>query len=89
MSELHNNPGAAGAPRERIVSLVERILERPPGAAPLELTAVTVRLEEQFRTMRGRTTVTVKLQLVVLPQVSLALVSTVVVPMGKVLPLGG
>ena len=39
MSELHNNPGAAGAPRERIVTLVERILERPAGAAHLELTA--------------------------------------------------
>ena len=34
-------------------------------------------------------TVTVKLQLVLLPQVSLAVVSTVVVPTGNVLPLGG
>jgi acyl carrier protein len=38
MSELQNNPAGADAPRERIVSLVERILERPPGAAPLERT---------------------------------------------------
>ena len=37
----------------------------------------------------GLTTVTVKLQFVVLPQVSLAVLVTVVVPMGKVLPLGG
>ena len=36
MSELQNNPAGAGAPRERIVGLVERILERTPGAAPLE-----------------------------------------------------
>jgi acyl carrier protein len=36
MSELQNNPAGAGAPRERIVGLVERILERAPGAAPLE-----------------------------------------------------
>jgi acyl carrier protein len=36
MSELQNNPAGASAPRERIVGLVERILERPPGAAPLE-----------------------------------------------------
>ena len=32
---------------------------------------------------------TVKLQLVVLPQLSLAVLITVVVPIGKVLPLGG
>jgi acyl carrier protein len=36
MSELQNNPGGAGAPRERIVGLVERILERTAGAAPVE-----------------------------------------------------
>ena len=34
-------------------------------------------------------TVTVKLQLVELPQVSLAVQVTVVTPIGKVLPLGG
>ena len=34
-------------------------------------------------------TVTVKLQLVLWPQVSLAVAETVVVPIGKVLPLGG
>jgi hypothetical protein len=33
--------------------------------------------------------VTVKLQLVELPQVSLAVANTVVVPIGNVLPLGG
>ena len=38
MSELQKNPTGAGAPRERIVGLVERILERSPGAAPLERT---------------------------------------------------
>ena len=34
-------------------------------------------------------TVTVKLQLVLFPQVSLAVEKTVVVPIGNVLPLGG
>ena len=60
--------------------------------APLELAAVTVRLDEQFRTSggyEGGFTVTVKLQLVELPQVSLADTNTVVMPSGKVLPLGG
>lgn len=38
MSELQNN--ATGAtPRERIIALVERILERPPGAPPPSITA--------------------------------------------------
>jgi hypothetical protein len=60
--------------------------------APLEPVAMTRIFEEHVRTMGGYTgglTVTVKLQLVLLPQVSLAVVVTVVVPMGKVLPLGG
>jgi acyl carrier protein len=39
MSELQNNPGGAGAPHERIVGLVERILERTAGAAPVEPSA--------------------------------------------------
>ena len=59
----------------------------PPGVE-----AVIVRLEEQVRTMGGyvcRLTVMVNVQLVELPQLSLAVVVTVVVPMGKVLPLGG
>jgi acyl carrier protein len=43
MSELQNNPSGADAPRERIVGLVERILERTAGAAPL---AATARLSE-------------------------------------------
>jgi acyl carrier protein len=34
-----NNESGAGAPHERIVSLVERILERTTGAAPLVATA--------------------------------------------------
>ena len=45
--------------------------------------------EEQFRTIAGGLTVTVKLQLVLLPQASLAVQVTTVVPIGKVLPLGG
>src|ERR1019366_8936934 len=56
------------------------------------LVAVAVMFEEQFSTIGGYTgglTVTVKLQLVNVPQPSLAVVSTVVVPTGKVLPLGG
>ena len=39
MSELQNNPSGADAPHERIVGLVERILERTAGAAPLTATA--------------------------------------------------
>lgn len=39
MSELQNKPSGADAPRERIVGLVERILERTAGAAPLTATA--------------------------------------------------
>jgi hypothetical protein len=56
---------------------------------PFELEVVTVRLEEQFRIKGGLTTVTVKLQLVLLPQASLAVLVTVVVPIGNMLPLGG
>jgi acyl carrier protein len=39
MSELQENQSGAGAPHDRIVGLVERILERPAGAAPLPVTA--------------------------------------------------
>jgi acyl carrier protein len=39
MSELQENPSGAGAPHERVVGLVERMLERPAGAAPLPATA--------------------------------------------------
>jgi acyl carrier protein len=39
MSELQQNLGGADAPRERVLALVERILERKAGAAPLEATA--------------------------------------------------
>ena len=57
--------------------------------APPDPLAVTVMFDEQLMLIGGLTTVTVKLQLVLLPQVSLAVVSTVVVPTGNVLPLGG
>jgi acyl carrier protein len=43
MSELQENQSGAGSPHDRIVGLVERILERPAGAAPLP---VMVRLNE-------------------------------------------
>ena len=43
MSELQENQSGAGSPHDRIVGLVERILERPAGAAPLP---VLVRLNE-------------------------------------------
>ena len=43
MSELQENQSGAGSPHERIVGLVERILERPAGGAPLP---VTTRLNE-------------------------------------------
>ncbi len=39
MSELQENHSGAGSPLERIVGLVERILERPAGAAPLPVMA--------------------------------------------------
>jgi acyl carrier protein len=38
MSELQENQ-SAGSPHDRIVGLVERILERPAGAAPLPVRA--------------------------------------------------
>jgi acyl carrier protein len=38
MSEPQNNIAGA-SPRERIITLVERILERSPGSAPLSTTA--------------------------------------------------
>ena len=59
---------------------------------PFGVDAVMVRLEEQVRTMAGYVfglTVTVNVQLVLSPQLSLAVVVTVVWPIGKVLPLGG
>ena len=59
---------------------------------PLGVEAVMVRLDEQVSTIGGyvcRLTVTVNVQLVLLPQLSLAVVVTVVWPSGNVLPLGG
>ncbi len=46
-------------------------------------------LDEQVKLIGGLTTVTVKLQLLLFPQLSLAEANTVVVPIGNVLPLGG
>ena len=58
--------------------------------APVLLVAVTVRFDEHVRLIGvNGVTVTVKLQLVLVPQVSLAVQVTVVVPIGNVLPLGG
>ena len=60
-----------------------------PAPAP-QLVALTTIFEEQVNTTAGHgLTVTLKLQLVWLPQPSEAVQVTVVVPMGKVLPLGG
>ena len=39
MSESQENQSGASSPRERIVGLVGRILERNPGNAPLDLQA--------------------------------------------------
>ena len=39
MSESQENPSGAGSPRERIVGLVGRILERKAGTAPFALGA--------------------------------------------------
>ena len=58
-------------------------------AMPFELVAVTVMLDEQLRLIGGLTTVTWNEQLVLLPQESLAVTVTGVVPIGNVLPLGG
>ena len=55
----------------------------------MELVAVTVMLDEQVRLIGGRVTVIRKEQLVAVPHVSLAEQITVVVPIGKVEPLGG
>ena len=70
-------------------------VEQPPvtlGAkvttAPAGLVACRTMLDGQVIVNCGYT-VTVKLQLVELPHVSLAVQVTVVVPMGNVLPLGG
>ena len=57
--------------------------------APLGLVAVATMFEGQVMLIGVGFTVTVKLQLVLLPQVSLAVAKTVVVPIGNVLPLGG
>ena len=59
---------------------------------PPALQLVTVTLEEQVTVSGGHCaglTVTVNVQLVLFPQVSEAKHDTVVVPTGKVLPLGG
>jgi hypothetical protein len=53
------------------------------------LVIVTVRFDEQLSTMGTRVTVTLNPQFVLVPQVSVALQFTGVVPTGKVLPLGG
>ena len=50
---------------------------------------MTVILDEQVRTIGGRVTVTVKPQFVTFPHVSVAVQLTGVMPMGKMLPLGG
>jgi hypothetical protein len=58
----------------------------------LELVAVTVMFEEQVNTMGGLVcafTVTRNEQLVLWPQLLLAVHVTAVVPTGNVLPLGG
>ncbi|MDB6013575.1 MAG: hypothetical protein JWL65_5825 [Gammaproteobacteria bacterium] len=39
MSELQENQSGAGSPHDRIIGLVERILERPAGAGPLPVMA--------------------------------------------------
>ena len=39
MSELQENQSGAGSPHDRIIGLVERILEHPAGAAPLPVMA--------------------------------------------------
>ena len=56
---------------------------------PLVSTAATVKLVGQLRLSVGPSTVTVNEQLVESPQVSAAVTRTVVVPIGKMLPLGG
>ena len=39
MSESQENPSGAGSPHERIVGLVERILERKAGSPPFDVQA--------------------------------------------------
>ena len=57
--------------------------------APLPLVAVATMFEGQLILIGVGCTVTVKLQFVLLPQPSLVVAKTVVVPIGNVLPLGG
>lgn len=72
-------------------------LQPPPAelskntTAPFRLVAVTAMSDEHTKLIgtEGGSTVTVKLQLVLLPQVSLAVQVTVVFPIGNVVPLGG
>ena len=60
-----------------------------PAPAP-QLVALTTIFEEQVNTTAGHgLTVTLKLQLVIWPQVLVAVQVTVVMPTGNVLPLGG
>jgi hypothetical protein len=58
-------------------------------AAPFELVALTARFGEQVSARGGAATVTVKLQVAVWPHRSVAVLVTVVVPIGNTLPLGG
>jgi hypothetical protein len=67
----------------------EALLEKKTTAEFEQGCAVSTMFDEQLRRIGGRNTVTVKLQLVLWPQPSLAMHETLVVPIGKVLPLGG
>jgi hypothetical protein len=64
-------------------------LELKNTIAPFELVAVTVMFVGQGRIIGGSVTITWNEQFVLLLQESLAVTNTVLVPIGKTLPLGG
>src|SRR5215472_8282057 len=68
-------------------------LVKQTGTPPEQLVALTVILDEQVSTIGGQApplvTVIVKLQTLLLPHESVAVQVTVVIPGGKLLPLGG
>ena len=83
---VQNSEGGGLQPPEAV------LVKKTTALLLLQLAVVTVMLVEQVSTSGGQTgglTVTVKLQLVTTTPQSKAVQVTVVVPMGKKLPLGG
>ena len=71
------------------VQAFEAVLVKNTGTPPVQFDEVTIILDEQLSVSAQRVTVTLKLQKAVWPQASVAVQLTEVVPIGKMLPLGG